>query len=84
MTCEVTVHHLTLTDEACATYSSAARVSPPLRSMDHVEALRAAVKDGTVDAIVTDHAPHAPEEKDVEFRYAPCGFTGLETSVGVV
>ena len=84
MTCEVTVHHLTLTDEACATYSSATRVSPPLRSMDHVEALRAAVKDGTVDAIVTDHAPHAPEEKDVEFRYAPCGFTGLETSVGVV
>ena len=84
VTCEVTVHHLTLTDEACATYSSATRVSPPLRSMDHVEALRAAVKDGTVDAIVTDHAPHAPEEKDVEFRYAPCGFTGLETSVGVV
>ena len=67
VTCEVTVHHLTLTDEACATYSSATRVSPPLRSMDHVEALRAAVKDGTVDAIVTDHAPHAPEEKDVEF-----------------
>lgn len=84
VTCEVTVHHLTLTDEACATYSSATRVSPPLRSMDHVEALRAAVKDGTVDAIVTDHAPHAPEEKDVEFRHAPCGFTGLETSVGVV
>lgn len=84
VTCEATVHHLTLTDEACITYSSATRVSPPLRSMDHVEALRAAVKDGTVDAIVTDHAPHAPEEKDVEFRYAPCGFTGLETSIGVI
>ena len=63
MTCEVTVHHLTLTDEACATYSSATRVSPPLRSMDHVEACRQALKDGTADAIVTDHAPHAPEEK---------------------
>ena len=64
VTCEVTVHHLTLTDEACSTYSTATRVSPPLRSMDH--------------------APHAPEEKDVEFRYAPNGFTGLETSLGVI
>ncbi len=84
VTCEVTVHHLTLTDEACIGYSSATRVSPPLRSRDHVEALRAAVLDGTVDAIVTDHAPHAPEEKDVEFRYAPCGFCGLETSLAVI
>ena len=84
VTCEVTVHHLTLTDEACASYDSAARVNPPLRSRDHVEAMRAAVLDGTVDAIVTDHAPHAPEEKDVEFRYAPNGFCGLETSLGVV
>lgn len=84
VTAEVTVHHLTLTDEACAGYSSATRVSPPLRSMDHVEAMRAAVLDGTVDAIVTDHAPHAPEEKDVEFRYAPNGFCGLETSLGVI
>ncbi len=84
VTCEVTVHHLTLTDEACIGYSSAARVSPPLRSRDHVEALRAAILDGTADAIVTDHAPHAPEEKDVEFRYAPCGFCGLETSLGVI
>ena len=46
--------------------------------------MREAVLDGTVDAIVTDHAPHAPEEKDVEFRYAPCGFCGLETSLGVM
>ncbi|MCD8198941.1 MAG: dihydroorotase [Phascolarctobacterium sp.] len=84
ITSEVTVHHLTLTDEACIKYNSAARVSPPLRSKEHVEALRAAVLDGTVDAIVTDHAPHAPEEKDVEFRYAPCGFCGLETSLAVI
>lgn len=84
ITCETTVHHLTLTDEACATYNTATRVSPPLRSMDHVEALRDALKDGTIDAIVTDHAPHAPEEKDVEFRKAPCGFCGLETSIGVI
>ena len=59
-------------------------MSPPLRSRDHLEALRVGLKDGTIDAIVTDHAPHAPEEKDVEFRYAPNGFCGLETSVGVV
>lgn len=84
VTSEVTVHHLTLTDDACSTYNAAARVSPPLRSMDHVEAMRAAVLDGTVDCIVTDHAPHAHEEKDVEFRYAPCGFCGLETSLGVM
>lgn len=84
VTCEAAVHHLTLTDEACLSYSAACRVSPPLRSQDHVDAMRAAVLDGTVDAIVTDHAPHAPEEKDVEFRVAPNGFTGLETSLGVV
>jgi dihydroorotase len=84
ITCEAAVHHLTLTDEMCASYSTASRVSPPLRSWDHVEALREGLKDGTIDAIVTDHAPHAPEEKDVEFRYAPNGFCGLETSVAVV
>lgn len=84
VTCEVTVHHLTLTDEACAGYSTATKVSPPLRSAEHVQALREAVLDGTVDAIVTDHSPHAPEEKDVEFRLAPNGFCGLETSLGVV
>lgn len=84
VTCEVAVQHLTLTDEACADYNPATRVSPPLRSMDHVEGMRAAVLDGTVNCIVTDHAPHAPEEKDVEFRNAPNGFCGLETSLGVV
>ena len=63
VTCEVTVHHLTLTDEAVLLTAVLPGSRRPLRSMDHVEALRAAVKDGTVDAIVTDHAPHAPEEK---------------------
>ncbi len=84
ITCEVTVHHLTLTDDACATYNTATKVSPPLRSQDHVEAMRAGLKDGTIDAIVTDHSPHAIEEKDVEFRNAPNGFCGLETSIGVI
>lgn len=84
VTCEVTVHHLTLTDEACADYNTAAKINPPLRSMDHVEACRQAVLDGTASAIVTDHSPHCLEEKDVEFRNAPNGFPGLETSLGVV
>ena len=84
VTAEVAVHHLTLTDEACASFNTAFKVSPPLRDQVHVEALRAGLLDGTFDAIVTDHAPHAFEEKDVEFRYAPNGFAGLETSVGVV
>lgn len=84
ITCEVTAHHLALTDEACAGYSTATKVSPPLRGKEHRQAVIDALVDGTADCIVTDHSPHAPEEKDVEFRYAPNGFTGLETSVGVV
>lgn len=84
VTAEATVHHLTLTDEACVGFNTAAKVSPPLRSAEHVEAVRKGLLDGTIDIIVTDHSPHACEEKDVEFRYAPNGFTGLETSLGVV
>ena len=84
VTAEATVHHLTLTDEACSGFNTAAKISPPLRSMEHVRALRQGVLDGTIDIIVTDHSPHASEEKDVEFRYAPNGFPGLETSLGVL
>lgn len=84
VTAEATPHHLTLTDEAVFGFDTATKVNPPLRSWDHVEALRAGLKDGTIDAIASDHAPHAFEEKDVEFRYAPSGFTGLETSLGVI
>ncbi len=84
VSCEVTVHHLTLTDEACADYNTSTKINPPLRSMEHVEACRQAVLDGTANAIVTDHSPHCPEEKDVEFRNAPNGFPGLETSLAVV
>lgn len=84
VTAEATVHHLTLTDKAVIGYNTAAKVNPPLRDDEHVAALIQGVQDGTIDAIVTDHAPHAFEEKDVEFRYAPCGFAGLETSVGVI
>lgn len=84
VTAEATPHHLALTDEAVYGFNTATKVNPPLRSAEHVQALRAGLKDGTIDAIACDHAPHAFEEKDVEFRYAPSGFTGLETSLGVV
>ncbi|MGL5513943.1 MAG: dihydroorotase, partial [Sporomusa sp.] len=84
VTAEATPHHLTLTDEELKTFNPAFKVNPPIRSADHREALADGLKDGTIDAIATDHAPHAFEEKDVEFRYAPSGFAGLETALGVV
>lgn len=84
VTAEVTPQHLSLTDEVISDFDSAAKVNPPLRSNEHREALIAGLKDGTIDAIATDHAPHAFEEKDREFRFAPSGFAGLETSIGVV
>ncbi|SHJ73387.1 dihydroorotase [Propionispora hippei] len=84
VTAEVTPQHLSLTDEVVADFDSTAKVNPPLRSNEHRKALLAGLKDGTIDAIATDHAPHAFEEKDREFRFAPSGFAGLETSIGVV
>ena len=84
VTAEVTPHHLTLTDEEIKNFNVAAKVCPPLRSQDHVQAMIEGLKDGTIDAIVTDHSPHAFEEKDREFKFAPNGFTGMETSLGVI
>jgi dihydroorotase len=83
VTCEVTPHHWTLTDEAVADYDTNTKMSPPLRSRDHVDAILAAMKDGTIDAIATDHAPHHQDEKGLEFDQAPFGITGLETAVGL-
>ena len=83
VTCEVTPHHWTLTDEAVADYDTNTKMSPPLRSRDHVDAILAAMKDGTIDAIATDHAPHHFDEKGLEFDQAPFGITGLETAVGL-
>ena len=83
VTCEVTPHHWTLTDEAVATYDTNTKMSPPLRSDDHVEAILEAMSDGTIDAIATDHAPHHADEKALEFDEAPFGITGLETAVGL-
>ncbi|MHC1745900.1 MAG: dihydroorotase [Negativicutes bacterium] len=84
VTAEATPHHLYFTDEALQSFNTAFKVNPPLRSAEHVAALREGLRDGTIDAIATDHSPHAFEEKDVEFRYAPSGFPGLETAVGVL
>jgi len=84
VSCEVTPHHLTLTDEACAHYDTNAKCNPPLRGAADVEALRAALADGTIDAVATDHAPHSPVEKEVEFEQAAFGIIGLETAVPLV
>ena len=83
VTCEVTPHHWTLTDEAVADYDTNTKMSPPLRSREHLEAILEAIKDGTIDAIATDHAPHHLDEKGLEFDQAPFGITGLETAVGL-
>jgi dihydroorotase len=83
VTAEVTPHHLTLTDEATLGYDTNTKMAPPLRSEADVRACREALADGTIDAIATDHAPHAVHEKDVEFTAAPAGVIGLETAVPV-
>lgn len=83
VTCEVTPHHFALTDEAVAAYDTHAKMNPPLRSETDRQALLAAIADGTVDAIATDHAPHNADEKCVEFSHAPFGVVGLETAVSI-
>jgi len=83
VTCEVTPHHWTLTDEAVSDYDTNTKMSPPLRSREHLEAILEGIKDGTIDAIATDHAPHHIDEKGLEFDQAPFGITGLETAVGL-
>ena len=83
VTCEVTPHHLTMTDEACLGYDTATKCAPPLRSRADVMALRAALADGTIDCIATDHAPHALQDKQVEFDQAAFGMIGLETALSL-
>jgi dihydroorotase len=83
VTCEVTPHHFALTDEAVAGYDTEAKMNPPLRPEADRQALLAAIADGTVDAIASDHAPHNADEKCVEFSQAPFGIVGLETSVSI-
>ena len=83
VTCEVTPHHFSLTDEAVADYDTNTKMCPPLRSADHLNAIIEGLRDGTVDAIATDHAPHHADEKALEYDHAPFGITGLETAVGL-
>lgn len=83
VTCDVTPHHFTLTDECVRGYDTNTKMHPPLRTMDDVVALKEALRDGVIDAIASDHAPHAVFEKDVEYVYAPFGIVGLETSIGL-
>ncbi len=83
VTAEVTPHHFTLTDDAVKTYDTNVKMSPPLRTQSDVEAIHKGLKDGTIDCIASDHAPHSPEEKEAEFEFAPNGILGLETEVGL-
>jgi len=80
VTGEACPHHWALTDSACEGYNTDAKMNPPLRTQEDCEAVKAGLKDGTIDCIVTDHAPHADYEKEVEFDAAPFGILGLETS----
>ena len=84
VTAEVTPHHLTLTEDAVATYDTHAKMNPPLRAQADVEALRDALRDGTIDLIATDHAPHHYDAKEREFADAPFGIVGLETALALV
>ena len=81
VTAEATPHHLLLTEAACMTFDSNYKMSPPLRTAADVEALRAGVADGTIDSLATDHAPHAVEEKELEFALAPFGIISLEVAL---
>jgi dihydroorotase len=83
VTAEVCPHHFVLTDEACRDYNTQAKMNPPLRAQSDIDALIEGLKDGTIDCISTDHAPHAAYEKEREFALAPFGIIGLETSLGL-
>ena len=84
VTAEVTPHHLTLTDELLRSFNSNFKMSPPLRSQEHVEACIEGLRDGTIDVIASDHAPHAAEKKMRELDQAPFGIIGLETALPVI
>lgn len=84
VTAEVTPHHLILTDACVNPLDSSTKVNPPLRGQKDVDAMLEALKDGTIDIIVSDHSPHAEEEKDREYMYAPSGFPGFETTLGLL
>jgi dihydroorotase len=84
ITAEVAPHHFTLTDDSIKSYDTNYKMNPPLRTRADVDAMIEGLKDGTIDCIASDHAPHAIEEKEMEFIYAPNGILGLETQLGLV
>jgi dihydroorotase (EC 3.5.2.3) len=84
VTAEATPHHFSLTDAAIKTFDANFKMNPPLRSEEHVQAIIEGLRDGTIDAIATDHAPHSIEEKETEFAVAPFGIIGLETAIGLI
>lgn len=83
VTAEVTPHHFTLTDDLLKTYDTNFKMNPPLRTQEDVDAIIKGLKDGTIDCIASDHAPHSIEEKESEFQFAPNGIVGFETTVGL-
>ena len=83
VTAETAPHYFALTEDCCATYDTNTKMNPPLRAKEDVEAIKEGLKDGTIDCIATDHAPHTDNEKDVEFDFAPFGIIGLETSLSL-
>jgi dihydroorotase len=83
VTCEVTPHHFTLDHDAVRSFDTNTKMNPPLRTKDDIEAVKEGLRDGTIDVIATDHAPHSYDEKQVEYRFAPFGIVGLETALGL-
>jgi len=83
VTAEVTPHHFTLTDDSVKNYDTNVKMNPPLRTQSDIDAIIKGLKDGTIDCIASDHAPHSIEEKESEFQFAPNGIIGLETIVGL-
>jgi dihydroorotase len=83
VTAETCPHYFSLSDEQIKSYDTSLKVSPPLRSAEDIKQIKSALKDGTIDVISTDHAPHTEAEKDVEFDQAPCGMIGLETALSL-
>ncbi len=83
VTCEVTPHHFTLTDELVRSYNTNTKMNPPLRTQTDIDAIKEGLRDGTIDVIATDHAPHSLDEKEVDFLQAPFGIVGLETAIGL-
>ncbi len=84
VTCEVTPHHFTLTEEAVKSFDTNTKVNPPLRTKEDIKAIEKGLKDGTIDAIVSDHAPHLSTEKEFEYENAPFGMIGLQTTLSLV